>query len=387
MAPQVGCEPQDTSQPLAQPPVLVKDHAEPFMIRSRRKLKCFLSYRRNDLIVAGSIHRIYEFLSRSLGEGNVFMDVDRIPPGADFRTVLSDEVSRADVVLVVMGQQWTQLLEERGEDLRDFVRIEIESALERGIPVIPLLVGGASLPSPESLPDSIRELSYRNAFRVDPGRDFERDLSRLVQQIESNYGERRTESVETREVSGEPPLQSQEQSEGIVIEKRIEVPRKSKNEKSGTGSRRKAILTGLGIAALAIVGILALPDFNRGPGRDWKHETSNRAKNLVLNCLAFAGDHQGMFPESLKELHPDYIEELSSLGYEDESGKSAPFEHLTGKNERFPPASILLFSGPDGDGKRIVGFVDGRVESHGSESFEGLIEKEKRLLEKAPVSE
>lgn len=357
------------------------------MIRSRRKLKCFLSYRRNDLIVAGSIHRIYEFLSRSLGDGNVFMDVDRIPPGADFRTVLSEEVSRADVVLVVMGQQWAQLLEERGDDLRDFVRIEIESALDQDIPVIPLLVGEASLPAPESLPASIRELSFRNAFRVDPGRDFERDLSRLVEKIGESYGEGGTEPVGETGIPGNTPRQSQGQSDGIVIEKRIEVPKKSKNEKSGTGSRRKVILAGLGIAALAIVGLLVLPDFNRGPGRDWKHEASNRAKNLVINCLAYAGDHQGMFPESLKDLYPDYIEELSSLGYEDESGKTAAFAYQAGKNERFPPASILLFSGPDGDGKRVVGFVDGRVESHGSESFEGLIEKEKRLLEKAPVPE
>ena len=355
------------------------------MIRSRRKLKCFLSYRRNDLIVAGSIHRIYEFLSRSLGEGNVFMDVDRIPPGADFRTVLSDEVSRADVVLVVMGQQWAQLLEERGEDLRDFVRIEIESALDQGIPVIPLLVGGAPLPSPESLPDSIRELSYRNAFRVDPGRDFERDLSRLVRQIEENYGDRVADLAGKTQSPEDPRNLSQEQSAGVVIEKRIEMPKASKKGKQTTGSRRKAIMAGIAMVGVAMMGILAWPDFNRGPEKDWIHEASNRAKNLVIACLAYATDEGGMFPSSLEDLHPDYIEELSDLEYVDESQNAISFDYQPGKNNRFPPSSILLFSEPGEGGMRVVGFVDGRVESHEEESFRGLIEREQRLLEKAPV--
>ena len=143
----------------------------------------FISYRRDDSSdVAG---RIYDRLIQHFGKHSVFKDVDSIPLGADFRKHLSDSVGRCDVLLTVIGRQW--LIGDVGgrlNDVRDFVRIEIEAALHRNIPIVPVLVQGASVPRPEDLPETLQSLVYRNGIPVRPDPDFHQDMDRLIRGIE-----------------------------------------------------------------------------------------------------------------------------------------------------------------------------------------------------------
>ena len=144
--------------------------------------KILISYRREDSIdVTGRIH---DRLVTDFGPGAVFMDVDSIPYGVDFRTYLDEQVSQCEVFLAVIGRGWLRGKERKGrsrlEDPGDFVRIEIESALKRRIPVIPVLVGGASAPPAQQLPASIQDLSYRHAIVIRPNPDFHRDMDRLI---------------------------------------------------------------------------------------------------------------------------------------------------------------------------------------------------------------
>jgi hypothetical protein len=74
---------------------------------------------------------------------------------------------------------------------RDFVRIEIESALQRDIPIIPLLVQDASMPAEENLPPSLHDLAYRNGIPIRPDPDFHRDMNRRIQAIETYLGRQR----------------------------------------------------------------------------------------------------------------------------------------------------------------------------------------------------
>jgi hypothetical protein len=46
----------------------------------------------------------------------------------------------------------------RLEQLEDWVRLEIETALGRGIPVIPVRIKGANLPTEGELPESIKRM-------------------------------------------------------------------------------------------------------------------------------------------------------------------------------------------------------------------------------------
>ncbi len=66
----------------------------------------------------------------------------------------------------------------------DHVRIEIETALGRGIPVVPLLVQEADIPSPEQLPESLQQLAFRNGLPVRADPDFHSDVDRLIGRLE-----------------------------------------------------------------------------------------------------------------------------------------------------------------------------------------------------------
>lgn len=147
--------------------------------------KILISYRREDS--ADVTGRIDDRLVQQFGREAVFVDVDSIPLGVDFRKHLDEQVSKCDVFLAVIGPDWDGSTHNRGksrlEDPRDFVRIEIESALKRQIPVIPVLVRGAKIPTAERLPVSMQELSYRNGLDVRSGQDFHRDMDCLIESL------------------------------------------------------------------------------------------------------------------------------------------------------------------------------------------------------------
>jgi TIR domain len=147
--------------------------------------KILISYRRQDN--ADVTGRIYDRLIQRFGQGAVFKDVDSIPLGVDFRTFLDEQVAKCEVFLAVIGRDWAKKRGSKGksrlDDPEDFVRIEIESALKRKIPVIPVLVSGASIPPAERLPASIQDLSYRHGIAVRQDPDFHRDMDRLIEHL------------------------------------------------------------------------------------------------------------------------------------------------------------------------------------------------------------
>jgi hypothetical protein len=156
--------------------------------------KIFISYRREDSeAVTG---RIDDRLVPHFGRGRVFLDVDTIPFGVDFRKHLDQAVGRCDVLLAVIGEQWLNARypdgpkrgQRRLDDPADFVRLEIQSALARGIPVIPVLVGKATMPREEDLPDGLKPLVYRHAAEVRSGQDFHDHVDRLIRGIEQMLG-------------------------------------------------------------------------------------------------------------------------------------------------------------------------------------------------------
>src|SRR6185437_15166507 len=124
--------------------------------------RVFISYRREDSgYPAGWL---FDQLAASLGADRVFKDVDSIEPGDDFAEVISDAVSSCAVLLAVIGDRWLAAADEDGrrlDDPEDFVRLEIEAALTRGVRVIPVLVGGARMPRPGQLPPSLASLCGR----------------------------------------------------------------------------------------------------------------------------------------------------------------------------------------------------------------------------------
>ena len=140
----------------------------------------FLSYRRDDS--AGFAGRLADALELEFGAGSVFRDVDDIRPGEDFIHAIESHIQQVGAVLVMIGPHWLangaghqRRLDEPG----DFVRLEIEAALAAGKPVIPLLVGGATMPSTAVLGETITGLARRHAVVLSDS-NWRGDVQHLV---------------------------------------------------------------------------------------------------------------------------------------------------------------------------------------------------------------
>ena len=146
----------------------------------------FISYRRSDSIA--NTGRIYDYLERRFGRDRVFKDVDSIPLGVNFRTFLDQEVGHCNVLIAVIGPDWLTVTDDGGnrrlDSSTDWVRLEIEAALRRGIPVIPVLVDGARMPQAEDLSGALKALPNWQSARIRHDPDFRRDVDKLIQSLE-----------------------------------------------------------------------------------------------------------------------------------------------------------------------------------------------------------
>jgi hypothetical protein len=149
------------------------------------KGKIFVSYRRND-----SKHitaRIVERVEKNFGNGNVFRDVGNVLPGTDYRDHIRTVLLECDILVAVIYFRWKEELDNyvsrHTEENPDWVRFEISFALERKIPVIPLLIDGTAMPTAAELPSEMRNLVYRQAITFD-SEDFEVQIQRLIKSLD-----------------------------------------------------------------------------------------------------------------------------------------------------------------------------------------------------------
>lgn len=154
--------------------------------RPARDFGIFISYRREDS--RAFTGRIADRLTQHFGPEAVFRDVDSIPLGMDFRQKIEQTMSQADAVLVIIGKQWADVGAADGtrrlDQAEDFVRLEIESAIAREIPVIPVLVDDAEMPSTEELPQSIAPLAYRNAIFIPREPYFHAGVDKVIEALD-----------------------------------------------------------------------------------------------------------------------------------------------------------------------------------------------------------
>jgi hypothetical protein len=112
-----------------------------------------------------------------------------IPLGSDFGKYIIEAIGKSGALLAVIGEKWLEMNDAgktRLDEPNDFVRIEIESALAGEIPVIPLLVRGATMPPKEKLPPSLEKLSEKNGIQIRPDPDFHIDMKRLITSLEKH---------------------------------------------------------------------------------------------------------------------------------------------------------------------------------------------------------
>jgi len=159
------------------------------VISTRTGRKLFISYRRLETEqVAG---RIFDFLSARYGNDRIFFDTADIPAASDFRKHVQTALNESVALLAIIGPNWSG--HERSGRFRfwqtrtsgiDYIEMEIEIAISDRVPIIPLLVMGASMPMPTSLPEAMRPVAYLNAVSVRAGRDFVSDMTIVTQTID-----------------------------------------------------------------------------------------------------------------------------------------------------------------------------------------------------------
>lgn len=167
----------------------------------------FINYRREDS--APYAGRLFDHLEREFGRSKVFMDIDSIELGVDFVEALKTTLARCDAQIVMIGPGWLQAKDDNGrrrlDNPKDYVRLEILTALERGIRLIPVLVAGASMPAERELPRRLAKLSTRNALDLSD-KGFLRDVAKLIETLDPIVHPRaKPSSASTTKKASRPP--------------------------------------------------------------------------------------------------------------------------------------------------------------------------------------
>ena len=160
----------------------------------------FISYRRAD--ASWPARWLAGQLGGQFGAGVVFQDVDSIQPGDDFAAEIEAAVGACSVLLALIGPHWLTAEGEAGrqlDDPQDWVRLEIEAAIKRGVRVIPVLVDGARMPAADQLPPSLQGLARRQSMTLSPA---SLDISRLLSVLETALTPK---AKKERQVGKRPP--------------------------------------------------------------------------------------------------------------------------------------------------------------------------------------
>lgn len=183
----------------------------------------FVSYRRSDSNWATD--RLITSLRDRFGHPAVFHDNDNIEPGRDFREAITQSLSGCCVLLVVIGEHWIDVEDERGkkrlDNPDDWVRIEVESGLSRQeVVVIPVVLRPARMPTADQLPTSLSELAYRQELAIFPGGDFEVGFAKLTAAIDKALRSRGIEThraIDRKKRGGWAGLRSHPLLAGVII--------------------------------------------------------------------------------------------------------------------------------------------------------------------------
>lgn len=333
------------------------------MDQSGRPGQIFISYRREDSAYPAGW--LYDRLSDRFGADQIFKDVDTLQPGDDFVDVITSAVGACDVLLAVIGPDWVTIADPQGRprlfNAGDFVRLEIEAALNRKVLVIPLLVEGARMPSVTDVPPSLAPLVRRHALELTPGR-FSRDAEDLIEVLQ--------------QAVSRPPSAAATSAKPVAVVAAVPPPGPTPASKTPRAvppkeprTRRWALVAVAAVTAVAL-GWGALQLFGNGTGAlqgvDATSATT-QAPSPSGTTTATAAD----LPRSAKPLGaglmvwPQHSDAAVNIGLLDADGTvGKPLTSGTGPDispvvSRDRKTVIYLHNAPGGAVLRVVG-ADGR---------------------------
>jgi WD40 repeat protein len=158
--------------------------------------KIAISYRRSDS--EAMTGRVFDRLIAHYGKDAIFRDIDDIPLGIDFRQHINEILLKTNILLAIIGPEWLGQRGKRIQEEADPVRVEVETALRRRVPIIPVLIGSTKMPTAEQLPPGLKDFAFRNAVKVDTGLDFDYHMDRLIRAMDVLLDKKSPPSGETK---------------------------------------------------------------------------------------------------------------------------------------------------------------------------------------------
>ncbi len=148
------------------------------------------------------------------------MDVHGIPLGVNFRAYLNEQVGKAELLIALIADRWLSAKDEHGarriDSPNDFVRIEIEAALTRGIPVVPVYADDAKFLREADLPDSLKDLAWMNGYNLSTdGSKFAASIAALIAGLDPHFTPPQPEPQAPKPAQPAPkpqPLKPEQQS-------------------------------------------------------------------------------------------------------------------------------------------------------------------------------
>ncbi|HEV7744915.1 MAG TPA: toll/interleukin-1 receptor domain-containing protein [Pyrinomonadaceae bacterium] len=147
----------------------------------------FINYRHDD--TSEFANRLNETLTRRFGARHIFLDSQAIEGGADFSESIRDALSSSIVLVAIVGKNWlarTSDGKQRLDEAHDYVRLEIASALENDIKVVPVLVEETSIPRVQNLPEGLHKLATYHWIRIRE-RTWQADTKKLSKTIAKEF--------------------------------------------------------------------------------------------------------------------------------------------------------------------------------------------------------
>ncbi|MBZ0300535.1 MAG: TIR domain-containing protein [Anaerolineae bacterium] len=248
--------------------------------------RIFISYRRSDTEAYAG--RIYDSLVSAFGSDAIFKDVYDIRPGRDFRGELRSAVAQHDVILVLIGPGWLTVTNDDGQrrldDPGDWVRLEVETGLQRQeAQVIPLLVGGARMPRADDLPQTLRELAFRNATTIRNDPDYHRDMAQLIEYLRS---------LDAPAKPVEPPEEASLRAEGQVDRVQHPAPPPQHGSRSISAGRVGGVTLVLLTVLLAFLALFS---------EEWRNDAFYKLGLYTATPdLTGTADHQTLQTETVR---------------------------------------------------------------------------------------
>jgi hypothetical protein len=233
--------------------------------------RVFINYRRDD--TPGHAGRLYDALSAHFGDDSVFMDVDKIDPGVDFKRAINQGVAGCDALIAVIGREWLTIKDSAGrrrlDNPDDYVRLEIEAALRRGVRVIPALVEDTEMPSSRDLPETMADLALRNSTELGDGTRWRDDVRRLIAALDR---------IRESQVHARPTPETEPGAMRDVDDRPTGPPPPPAARRRGWPRRRILVL-----AAMAAIVWLAIGAVFLFRGGDWSgHKTESTAAGMDI---------------------------------------------------------------------------------------------------------